>query len=205
MYEGNKQKKAGEAALSKLKKPVYEIPKELYDNLSDAEKMQVEGLPAEQKKQFVQNTQRAQQSALKAQADRKGGLMGLQSAMQQETDAYTNLVSMDAAATKESEIRKQQQIQNARGAIAGAKNTQFNVQNQNYQQELQGAQGMIGAGQQNFMNGLQGLGSTALSLGAAGVGGGGDAGGGGMTNLQNAYNASNSISNIPFGALGAQP
>jgi len=181
MYKGNEQKKAGEKAMGNLVKPTYEIPKELYENLSDAEKMEVEGLPAEQKKQFVQNVSRAQQSALKNQADRKGGLMGLQSSLQAETDAYTNLSSMDAAAQKESELRKQQEIKNARGAIAQAKDTQFNAQNADYQQGLQGAQGMIGSGMQNVMGGIQGLGSTALSLGStmynpAGGDGGGSTG-----------------------------
>ena len=172
MYQGMKQEKEGKKALANMNKPTYEIPQELYDNLSDAEKMEVEGLPAAQKKQFVQNVQRAQQSALKAQADRKGGLMGLQSAMQAETDAYTNLMSMDAAAQKESELRKQSMVQQARGAIAGAKDRQYQEQMGDYQQGVQSAQGMIGAGKQNFMQGLQGIGSGMLQIGAATYGGG---------------------------------
>ena len=86
--------------------------------------------------------------------------------MQQETDAYTNLISMDAAARKESELRKQQAIGQARGSIAQAKNTEFDIANQNYQQQLQSAQAMQGAGMQNIMGGIQGLGSTALTLGS---------------------------------------
>lgn len=205
MYQGHQQKKAGEKALKNLNKPSYEIPKELYDQLSDAEKMDVEGLPAEQKKQFVQNLERSQQSALKASADRKGGLMGLQSSMQQETDAYTNLVSMDAAARKESELRKQQAISQARAGIASAKERQFDIAQGDYQQQLQSAQAMQGAGMQNIMGGIQGLGSTALSLGSTMYkpGGGGAPSGSSMVN-PGSMGTAQSLSKLPGYMIGAQ-
>lgn len=167
MYQGNKQKKAGEQALKNAQKPTYTIPQELLDNLSDAEKMQVEGLPAEQKKEFVQNIERSQQSAMKASADRKGGLLGLQSSMNQEANAYSNLVSMDASARKESELNKQASIQGARGAIAGAKNMAYGEQKDFYNQQVDSAQANIGAGMQNFQQGLQGLASTGLQVAGA--------------------------------------
>jgi len=173
IWQGEKQRREGEKAMSGLNRPTYEIPKELYDNLSDAEKMEVEGLTPQQKKDFVQNVERSQQSALKAQADRKGGLMGLQAMMQQETSAYSGLTSMDAAARKESELRKQASVMQAREAIAGAKDRRYQEQMGNYQQDLQSAQGMIGAGQQNTMSGIQGIGSAMLQVGAATYGGGG--------------------------------
>lgn len=167
MYQGNKQKKAGEAALKNAQKPTYTIPQELLDNLSDAEKMQVEGLPAEQKKEFVQNIERSQQAAMKASADRKGGLLGLQSSMNQEANAYSNLVSMDASARKQSELNKQAAIQGARGDIAGAKNMAYGEQKDFYNQQVESAQANIGAGMQNINQGLQGIGSAAMQVGAA--------------------------------------
>ena len=118
-YQGHKQKKEGERALSKLDRPQYEIPQELYDNMSDAERMEVEGLPAAQKKAFVQNIERSQQQALKSQADRKGGLLGIQQSMQNETDAYSNLTSMDAAAYQQSKMNKQA-VERARLGISSS-------------------------------------------------------------------------------------
>ena len=161
-YKGYQQKKKGEKALSRLETPEYKIPNELYESLSDAEKSQVEGLPAEQKAEFVKNIERTQQSSLKASAERKGGLLGLQSSTSQETDAYTNLVQMDASARKQSKLQKKSEIERARARIARAKGEEFNVRENRYQQGLASAQGLIGAGEQNFMGGVSGLSSTAI-------------------------------------------
>lgn len=166
-YQGNKQKKEGQKAMDALKRPDYVIPQELYDNLSDAEKTQVEGLPPEMKKQFVQNLERGRQNTLKGLADRKAGLLGIQSSMSTENDAYSNLVSMDASALQQSRLQKKSDIAQARMAIAGAKDNQFNVNSSNYQQELAGAQGMIGAGMQNQSNAWNTLASGAMQFGAS--------------------------------------
>lgn len=178
-YQGYKQKKAAEKALAGLKQPEYIIPQELYDNLTDAEKRQVEGLPAEQKAEFVKNIARSQQQALQESADKKGGLLGIQQSANQQTDAYNNLIQMDAAARKESELQKRADIERARTQIAVAKDNRFNVAEGRYQEGLASAQGNIGAGTQNIYGAFSTLGSTAL--GVAGMkyqagGGGGNAG-----------------------------
>ena len=176
-YQGHKQKKEGERALSKLDRPQYEIPQELYDNMSDAERMEVEGLPAAQKKAFVQNIERSQQQALKSQADRKGGLLGIQQSMQNETDAYSNLTSMDAAAYQQSKMNKQASIERARLGLAQAKDKKFGVQSSQYGEDVASAQGMIGAGQQNLMQGLQGIGAAGINAMSMANPLGGDGGG----------------------------
>jgi len=206
--QGHKQKKEGEAALSKLNRPQYEIPQELYDNMSDAERMEVEGLPAAQKKAFVQNIERSQQQALKSQADRKGGLLGVQQSMQQETDAYSNLTSMDAAAYQQSKMNKQASVERARLGLAQAKDKRFGVQSAQYDQDLTSAQGMIGAGQQNVMQGLQGIGAAGMNMASAmynPLGGGSGGGSVSPQSVQSATNIGQSVSSIPVGMIGAQP
>ena len=175
-YQGYQQKKAGEEALKGLNRPEYKISQQLLDNLSDAEKQQVQGLPAEQKAEFVKNLERSQQNAMKQSASRKGGLLGVQASTSQMNDQYTNLTSMDAAARKESELRKQANIQNARGAIAGAEDKQFAVNQQYYNQDLDSANAMIGAGMQNINQAIDTAGGAAM--GAMGTMGGGSGGSG---------------------------
>ena len=204
-WQGYKQKKQGEKDAANLKRPQYEIPRELYDNLSDAEKREVEGLPAEHKKQFVQNIERSQQQALKSQADRKGGLLGIQESMRNEADAYSNLTSMDAAAYKQSEMNKQSAIERARLGLAQAKDKQFGVNSDQYNQDLDSANAMQGAGRQNLMQGIQGIGAAginAMSM-AYSPGAGSRTGGGTMMNPDQ-LSAANAITSLPPGMVGYQ-
>ena len=75
---GKEQQSEGQAILDNLVRPSYQIPEEISQNLSQAENMALEGLPAHQKQQFVENMQRQQQQALNAQTSRKGSLAGIQ-------------------------------------------------------------------------------------------------------------------------------
>jgi hypothetical protein len=170
-YQGYKQKKAGEKALKSLVEPTYQIPEEISQELSDAERMEVEGLSGQQKKEFVENIERSRTAALRSQADRKGGLLGIQGSMAAEADAYSNLVSMDAAARAESEMRKQQRLSQARRAMAGAKEKKLAFQEGRYQEKLTSAQAQIGAGEQNIMGAIDTLGATGINLLTAGAGG----------------------------------
>ena len=158
MYQGNKQKKKGEADMKNLVKPEYQIPEELKRNLKESELRALEGLPTEQKMEYIKNLERSQQTALQSQAERKGGLLGIQQSAQQATDAFTNLTSIDAQARAEN----QQQLQMNRNVMAQAKDRQFGFKEDRYQQGLQSAQAMIGAGQQNFMGGLDMIGGAAI-------------------------------------------
>lgn len=163
MYQGSQQEKAGKNAMKGLVQPTYQIPEELKKNLTESELRALEGLPTEQKMEYVKNIERSQQAALQSSADRKGGLLGIQQATNQATDAYTNLVSMDAA----QRAANQAMVQQNRNAIAQAKDKQFDVKEGRYQQGLQSAQAMIGAGQQNFMGGLDTIAGSAIQAGGA--------------------------------------
>ena len=194
MYQANKQKKAGEKALKKLVKPTYKIPEEIRQNLKESELRALEGLPTEQKMEYVKNIERSQQNALQESADRKGGLLGLQDASRQATDAFTRLTSMDA----EARAINQQKVQQNRLILADAKDKEFGYGQANYQQELASAQAMIGAGSQNYMNGLDEMGGAAISAGSAYSTM--NSGGGNRTRNQATVPKTKSLSTKPIGA-----
>ena len=162
-YQGNKQQKAGEAAMKNLSAPDYQIPEEIKQNLKESELRALEGMPSAQKKEYVQNIDRQQQQTLQASSERKGGLLGIQASAQQATDAFTNLVSMDAQARAEN----QQQVQKNRLIMAQEKQKQFDIKEGRYQQGLASAQGMIGAGMQNKMGGYDQMAASAIQAGTA--------------------------------------
>src|SRR3972149_6619012 len=157
-YQGNKQKKAGEQALKSLVKPTYQIPEELKQNLKESELRALEGLPTEQKIEYVRNIERNQQQSLWGASQLKSGLMGIQSSTSQATDAYTNLVSIDAAQRAANEAI----VQRNRAALADARDREFGVIDGRYQQSLASGQAMIGAGLQNQMQAMDTAGSIAM-------------------------------------------
>lgn len=167
-FGGRSQQKAGEKALSELNKPVAEIPQELLDQLSDAEKTQVMGLRPEQKAEFVRNLERSRQDALKASASRKGGLLGVQAAADADNSSFNSLIAMDASAYEQNKMNKQQQLNAARGNIASWKQNQYNQQREDYNMGVDSANAMIGAGKQNQFGAFGTLGNTALGIAAAG-------------------------------------
>ncbi len=180
MIDGKKQQKKAQEAMDSLRKPVYQIPQEILDNLSDAEKRQVEGLGAEQKQEYVKNIERSRQSYLKNSADRKAGLAGLQDSTNRANDQYTNLVSQDALMKQQNKKAKEQEIATARAGVANAKDQKFAFNMSDYQQQLTAAQGNYQAGGQNFNTGLSmaisGVTSAAGAYGQAKMNGAGKTG-----------------------------
>ena len=169
IIDGKKQQSKAKAEMDKLNKPSYQIPQEILDNLSDAEKRTVEGLPAEQKQEYVKNLERTQQSYMKGASDRKAGLAGLQDSTNRANDQYTNLVSMDAATRAQNKRAKEQEISMARGAVADAKNQEFAFNMQDYQAQLQSAQANYQAGAQNMNAGMQQVGGSMIGLAGSGI------------------------------------
>jgi len=143
---------AGYSKLKNLTRPEYQIPSEIEQNMSEAELMSYYGMPDAQKQSYMQNIQRSGQQALSGTADRKGGL-GMVSAIQQnQQDSYSNLLSADV----QQRMQNIQTAQNMRNVMAGYKDKAFQMNEmQPYQQDYAEAQGLIGAGMQNVMGGLQ--------------------------------------------------
>ncbi len=131
------------------KRPTYEIPSEIQQNLNQAQSMALEGLPSEQKQQYINNLQRSQNFGLGAASDRKGGLAGLGGLVQQGNDASMNLLSADSQA---------QYKDKAFGYNQADK----------YQENAAAARGMAGAGLQNTWGGL-GTVAGAAQRGALGI------------------------------------
>lgn len=141
----------GARDLSKLKRPEYGIPEEISRNLSEAERQALEGLPAEQKLQYVQNIERGMQSGLKNLSSRKGGTAGVADLVRSQNDAFTNLVSMDAAARQQNRMFANQ----ARGEMAAYKDKAFAINKMDpYQQKLEAGQANVGSGLQNIFGAL---------------------------------------------------
>jgi hypothetical protein len=78
--------------------PEYDIPAEVYENMTDAEYWALQGLPKEHIEQFIQESKRTGATALSRSADRKGGLGLVSSIAQQERDDTTELLKTKATA-----------------------------------------------------------------------------------------------------------
>ncbi len=133
------------------KRPDYEIPEEISQNLTQAQQLALEGLPSEQKQQYLNNIQRTQQFGLNSISDRKGGLAGIGSIVQSGNDANMNLLSADAGAR----LANQKTLMNARSTMAGYKDKAFELNKLNpYQERATAARSLQGAGLQNIFSGL---------------------------------------------------
>ncbi len=169
---GLSQYKKGVKAAEALVRPVYEIPPEIAQNLSQAEMAALEGLPAEQKQQFVENIQRGGQQALGSLSDRGLGVAGAGGIFQQQTDAYRDLLAADVGARREA----QADVASARLTQAGFKERAFDINVfQPYTQSYLEAQALQGAGLQNIGGGLQTVAKSGETF-AGGMGGGGGGG-----------------------------
>lgn len=133
-------------------RPTYQIPDEIKQNLSQAQMMALEGLPAEQKQQYIQNLQRTSNFALNAMSSRKSGLAGLSGLVQNQNDAYGNLLSQDSAARQQNRQMAMQQGQ----VMANYKDSAYQQNQSNpYYEKTAQAQAMQGAGLKNIFGGIQ--------------------------------------------------
>jgi len=130
--------------------PEYDIPQEIYDNMSEAEYQSFMGLPDAQKQQFIEQSQRAGATALRSSAERKGGLGLVSSIAQQERDATMSLLSMDA----EQRMKNIQNLWRMREVKASEERTRQQVKRENIVEERARINEMRGAGLQNIMGAL---------------------------------------------------
>lgn len=155
IYQGIK----GANMAKKAVRPEYQIPEEVMQNLNQAEIQALEGLPAEQKAQFLDNIQRSTQASVGALGDRKAGLAGMSSVQQNEIDAYRGLLSQDAAQRQANQGVLMDQRQN----VAGYKDKAFEINEmQPFMDQAAAAEAMKGAGLQNIVSSLGSMGQMAL-------------------------------------------
>jgi hypothetical protein len=160
------QKRQGKKLLANTPYPTYNIPNEVLQNQQVAQNMANEGLPSQQYQQGVKNIQRQQSAALSASADRKSGVESIGAIDQQTNDALGKLDVANAQAR----IANQRNLMNVNNQVAGYRDKAFNWNQKNkYLQNYNYAMGLIGAGNQNLVGGIDKYLTGGLK--AAGMGG----------------------------------
>lgn len=152
----------GRNILKNAERPVYEIPEEIAKNMSIADRMAMQGLPDEQKRQFVENLNRQTGSVLSGFTSRKAGLTGLTDLAQSQNDAFKNLAVEDAAAKQANQLAAMQQ----RNIMASYRDKAFEYNKaQPYADTVAEGQALTGAGMQNAFAGIDEAAGTALMAG----------------------------------------
>ncbi len=133
-------------------RPTYEIPPEIAQNLTQAQQQALQGLPEEQKQQYISNLQRSSAYALSQTGSRRGGLAGVAAINQNQNDAYGNMLAQDSAAR----MQNQQQVYGQRQNMADYKDQAWKVnQFDPYGLTLAKSEALMGAGIQNMGNSFQ--------------------------------------------------
>jgi hypothetical protein len=148
MYRGAKaEKEAGEM-------PEYKIPKEMEQALSLAERQAFEGLPAEQKQQYIENLRATQATGLSQLSERKSGLAGVSEMQKTATQGYRDLLAMDATARQQNIQRYQQQLE----TMAGYQDLAYQTNElQPWQREVEYGRAQQGAAMQNVFGAVGGM------------------------------------------------
>lgn len=108
-------------------RPKYQIPPEVAQGLSEAERQALQGLPEAQKQQYITNLQRGTAYGLSQIGSRKGGLAGLGTLNEQQNQGYANLLSQDSAAR----MQKQQNVFGQLQNVADYKGQAFQINQEN--------------------------------------------------------------------------
>lgn len=141
------------------KRPKYEIPPEIAQNLSMAQQQALEGLPEAQKQEYISNLQRSQAYSLNELGSRKAGISGVAALNENQNKGYANMLAQDSAARMQNQSRVYGMNQN----VADYKDEAFQINKLNPYYEMRTkAQGLMGAGTQNIGTGFQGSGSGAV-------------------------------------------
>ncbi len=162
IYGFYQQKKAAELAANAQKNtgPTYQIPPEIQQNLSLAQQQALEGLPDEQKQQYINNLQRSTSFGLGAMNDRRAGLTGLGGIVGAQDQGYQSLLASDASARNANLAT----LMGARSNMADYRNAAFQTNQLNpFLRNDAYAKAQQGAGIQNVMGGAN---TIAHAIGA---------------------------------------
>ena len=202
---GIAQQRKGKKLEEATDRPDYEIPEEVFQNLNQAQQMALQGLPAEQKKQYIQNLQQSGQFALSQSGSRKAGLTGIAQLNQQQNFGMQNMLAMDAQARQQNQMQVMQQRQN----VAGFRDQAFELNQLNpYYEDISQARGLQSSGLQNIFSGGE---SFAYNVGeiqksnqaaAAQLAGGLGGGAGGIAGAVGGAMGAASRSTAPAGGIG---
>lgn len=147
----------GKSKAEGLKRPTFEIPKELQEKLTLQQIRAMQGMDDATKQEYLKNIDRMSFFTNRV-ASRAGVPQALATTYQQKADAIGRL----AAAEDEAKARRMSEYYGGLQDMAEAKTKQFDInQMQPYLQQAKASQALIGAGLQNLYGGLSSLGKTA--------------------------------------------
>lgn len=156
---GVAQAVAGGVKANRLDRPEYKIPDAVEANMTMAQRMAFQGLPDEQKQEFIQQIDRQMSSSMQGMSDRKAGIGAISALNQQAQDSSMKLLSMDT----QQRMANIQNLMNMRNQYAQYSDKQFMMNEmQPFQQELQAAQQFQSAGLQNIMGGIGSIASMEM-------------------------------------------
>lgn len=162
----------GKRGEKKNKRPEYQAPGEINQNLSQAETMALEGLPEEQKQQYLSNLERGSAFGLSQLGGRNAGIAGVAALNENQNQAQFNLMSADAQARQQNQNVLMQQRQN----VANYKDQAFQFNKVDpYYENVAKNNALMGAGMQNVSQGFQSS-NSGYDWGS-GSNGGGNSGG----------------------------
>ena len=146
----------GISQASKLNRPEYEIPAEIEANMTRAQRMSYQGLPDEQKREFLTQIERQMTSSMIGLSDRKAGIGAITALNQQANDSTMKLLSADTA-QRMSNINTLYDISNKYSEFSDRKFMMNEMQP--FQENMASAQQLQAAGLQNIMSGISGFAS----------------------------------------------
>lgn len=132
-------------------RPMREIPQEVIQNLNQAQQLALEGMPEEQRNLFLQDIQRNQNQSVAQLGDRRAGIAGIPQIYQAQNDALNRLAVQDS----QMRLANMQNLQGQRAEMGRQRDTQFQLNEfEPFLNRMRMAEGLIGAGMQNFMGGV---------------------------------------------------
>lgn len=198
----------GRKAQKNAVRPTREIPPEVFENLSQSQIMALEGMPEAQRNAFLQDIQRSTQSGMRRLQDRKSGIAGVSSLHQNELDALNRLSGQDAMMRRQN----QQGLMQSRNEVSRQRDMQFDINEYRpFLDKMRMAEGMIGAGMQNALGGVNDASRMLVDYDLFSQSMGGDGfnprlGGGNQNNNPQQINFQGNMNdNLPFSSRGIEP
>jgi hypothetical protein len=152
------QKSEAKERLKELKDPGYVIPEEFKTNLFEAEQAARKGLPSQEYNLASTNIQRGTQAGLRQLSRMSNPFAGIAGLARSQSDAFSRLDASNAAARRQNML----QAMGARREMAGQRLSQQQYNQRRYEEAVNEANALMGAGQQNFAGALGSLGQFGM-------------------------------------------
>jgi hypothetical protein len=152
------QKSKAKKELDRLKDPGYQIPDEFKTNVFEAEQAARRGLPAQEYNLASTNIQRGTQAGLRQLGRMSNPFAGIAGLARSQSDSFAQLDASNAAARRQNML----QAMGARREMAGQRLNQQQYAQRRYEESVNAANAMMGAGQQNAAGGLGSLGQFGM-------------------------------------------